>query len=45
MSDIWLDSLITSDAQSGYKLAIKVSMVGQNSLSTKLNFIFQRIIL
>ena len=28
MSDIWLESLVTPDAQSGYELAIKLSRMG-----------------
>ena len=28
MSDTWLESLVTADAQSGYELAIKLSRMG-----------------
>jgi len=28
MSDAWLESLVTADAQSGYELAIKLSRMG-----------------
>ena len=28
MSNIWLESLVTADAQSGYELAIKLSRMG-----------------